>query len=94
MGDCPAASQRRDAGKQREGGRNMLSGDDQQPSETQNEVYQVGDKEAEEISAHSKTGKQKIEKKHIQSRGENIIPHTDFLLAQAFCHCVSYGVTV
>ena len=63
MGDCPAASQRRDAGEQREGGRNMLSGDDQQPSETQNEVYQVGDKEAEEISAHSKTGKQKIEKK-------------------------------
>ena len=66
----------------------------QQSPQTQKEVDQMGNEKADEVSDHAVPWQEKIQEQNIQKGCEDIVPNTDFLLAQAFGHGIRHDVAV
>ena len=71
-----------------------LSGDFQEPPQTQCEIQQMRYQKTGEIAHHAVFWKQDIEKNHIQCGGQNVVADADLLLTQALGHGICDGIAV
>ena len=68
--------------------------DPQKPPQAQQEVDQMGNGKAEEITIHAVSGQQQEQKENIQTGGNDVVTNAGLLLAQSLGHGIGDGISV